>query len=104
LVQREERRSGDSYLSHSDARLHFGLGERTKVDSIEVRWPSGTVQRFSDVPANTFAKIVEGSGESRTLPPQRTRESRAGEAAISRRGRGNLAQRSQSMQSWFWRH
>ena len=41
LVQRAERRSGDSYLSHSDARLHFGLGTRTKIDSIEVRWPNG---------------------------------------------------------------
>ena len=59
-MQRAERRSGDSYLSHSDARLHFGLGTRTKVDSIEVRWPNGTVQRFAEVPANTFIKIVEG--------------------------------------------
>ena len=42
LVQRAERRSGDSYLSHSDARLHFGLGTRTKADSVEVRWPHGS--------------------------------------------------------------
>jgi enediyne biosynthesis protein E4 len=67
LVQRAERRSGDSYLSHSDARLHFGLGTRTKVDSVEVRWPNGTVQRFAEIPANTFVKIVEGSPEVRTL-------------------------------------
>ncbi len=73
LVQRAERRSGDSYLSHSDARLHFGLGTRTKVDSIEVRWPNGIVQRFSEVGADTFVKIVEGSPEIRTLLAQRTR-------------------------------
>ena len=60
LVQRAERRSGDSYLSHSDARLHFGLGKRAKVDSVEVRWPNGTVQRFGEMPANSFVKLVEG--------------------------------------------
>jgi enediyne biosynthesis protein E4 len=63
LVQREERRSGDSYLSHSDPRLHFGLGMQSKVDSIEVRWPNGSVQRFSDVAANTFITIGEGRTE-----------------------------------------
>ena len=61
LVQRAERRIGDSYLSHSDARLHFGLGDRTSVDSIEVQWPDGTVQRFGKAPANRFIKIVQGS-------------------------------------------
>jgi enediyne biosynthesis protein E4 len=67
LVQHAERRSGDSYLSHSDARLHFGLGERTRVDSIEVRWPSGTVQRFGGPATNTFVKIVQGSPELRVV-------------------------------------
>jgi enediyne biosynthesis protein E4 len=67
LVQRAERRSGDSYLSHSDARLHFGLGERTRVDSIEVRWPSGTVQRFGGTAANAFVKIVQGSPDLRVV-------------------------------------
>jgi len=61
LVQRAERRSGDSYLSHSDGRLHFGLGARAKVDSVEVRWPSGTVQRFGEIPANSFITIAEGA-------------------------------------------
>jgi hypothetical protein len=58
-VQRAMRRSGDSYLSHSDSRLHFGLGARSRVDSIEVRWPDGAVQRFSDVRANQFLKLRE---------------------------------------------
>jgi len=67
LVQRGERRSGDSYLSHSDSRLHFGLGMRTTVDSIEVRWPNGGVQRFSEVAANSFITIVEGAPSIQTL-------------------------------------
>jgi enediyne biosynthesis protein E4 len=67
LVQRAERRSGDSYLSHSDARLHFGLGSRTKIDSIEVRWPNGAVQRYGETRANTFIKIVEGSPAPQTI-------------------------------------
>ena len=73
LVQRAERRAGDSYLSRSDPRLHFGLGARTKVDSIEVRWPSGTVQRFDAVPANTFIKIVEGASAPQTIVPAASR-------------------------------
>jgi hypothetical protein len=63
LVQRAERRSGDSYLSHSDPRLHFGLGAQTKVESIEVRWPDGSVQRVGEVPANRFIRIVKGGSE-----------------------------------------
>ena len=61
LVQRAERRSGDSYLSHSDPRLHFGLGTRTRVDAIEVRWPDGSVQKFGETPANAFLKITQGA-------------------------------------------
>jgi hypothetical protein len=73
LAQRAERRAGDSYLSHSDRRLHFGLGTRTNVDAIEVRWPNGTVQRFGAVPANTFVKIVEGAQAPQTLLPASSR-------------------------------
>ena len=73
LVQRAERRAGDSYLSHSDARLHFGLGTLTKVDSIEVRWPNGTVQRFREIPANRFVKIVEGAEAPQAILPAGTR-------------------------------
>ncbi len=62
LVQLAERRSGGSYISQNDKRLHFGLEKRTKVDSIEVRWPNGTVEKFSSIPANTFISIREGEG------------------------------------------
>jgi enediyne biosynthesis protein E4 len=69
LVQRGMRHSGDSYLSHSDARLHFGLGTHTKVDSVEVRWPNGTVQRFGEAAANSFVRIVEGMSEVQVVRP-----------------------------------
>ena len=58
----------DSYLSSSDARLHVGLGTRTQADSVEVRWPNGTVQRFGAMPANTFIKIVEDAPVPQTIP------------------------------------
>ena len=74
LAQRAARRAGDSYLSHSDARLHFGLGTRTIVDSVEVRWPNGAVQRFREIPANTFVKIVQGAPVLRTILPAGSRD------------------------------
>ncbi len=59
LVQIDERRSGGSYLSQNDARLHFGLETRRKVDSVEVRWPDGAIQTLTDVPANRFITITQ---------------------------------------------
>jgi enediyne biosynthesis protein E4 len=63
LTQTDEVRSGDSYLSQSDLRLHFGLEKRTKVDSIHVRWPNGTVDKISNVGANRIVTIKEGQGK-----------------------------------------
>jgi hypothetical protein len=54
--------SGSSYLSQSDLRQHFGLGEAKKADRIEVRWPSGLVERLDSVEANQFVTIREGQG------------------------------------------
>jgi hypothetical protein len=48
-----------SYLSASDRRVHFGLGAETKARSIEVRWPSGIVQRVTDVPADQVLTLTE---------------------------------------------
>jgi hypothetical protein len=64
LVQVAEVRSGDSYLSQSDTRLHFGLEKRTKIDLIEVRWPGGAVERVTGVAANKILTIKEGRGLS----------------------------------------
>jgi len=57
-----ELRSGGSYLSHNDMRLHFGLGDAGQIDSLDVRWPSGAVQMFEHVKADTFWRITEGKG------------------------------------------
>ena len=62
VVQLDEVRSGDSYLSQSDARLHFGLEKRTKIDLIEVRWPGGAVERVTGASANKILTIREGRG------------------------------------------
>ena len=63
MTQVDEVRSGDSYISQSDQRLHFGLEQRTKVDLIEVRWPSGTVDKVTNVGVNRLIVIKEGQGK-----------------------------------------
>lgn len=62
LVQIDEVRSGGSYLSQSDLRLHFGLEKRTKIDLLEVRWPGGAVDRVTNLNANKIVTIKEGKG------------------------------------------
>lgn len=60
-VQTAEVQSGGSYLSHSDLRLHFGMGAATKVERIDIRWPSGTRQTIGGVAVNQVLKIIESS-------------------------------------------
>jgi hypothetical protein len=60
--QTQEVRSGGGYISQSDFRLHFGLGKATKADAIEIRWPSGLVQRLENVTGNRVVKIRESIG------------------------------------------
>jgi hypothetical protein len=55
-------RSGASYISQSDLRLHFGLGPKTKIDLIEVRWPGGAVERVTGAPVNKILTVKEGQG------------------------------------------
>ena len=45
LTQIDEVRSSDSYVSCSDVRLHFGLGNASKIDCVQVRWPDGSAER-----------------------------------------------------------
>jgi hypothetical protein len=63
LTQTDQVRSGDSYISQSDLRLGFGLEKHAKVDSIQVRWPSGTVDKITSVGVNRIITIKEGSGK-----------------------------------------
>ena len=58
-VQTDELRSGGSYLSQNDMRLHFGLGSATRADSITVRWPSGEKTVLKDVAADRVLTIRE---------------------------------------------
>lgn len=62
VTQTEEIRSGGSYLSQNDLRLHFGLGKAAKADVLEIRWPSGKIETLQNLPANKFHSILEGSG------------------------------------------
>ncbi len=59
LTQVDEVRAGDSYISHSDWRLHFGLGAATTVDEIKIRWPNGKLETITKVAANRELKVVE---------------------------------------------
>jgi hypothetical protein len=58
----DEVRSGSSYVSNNDMRVHFGLGTSAKVDSVEVRWPSGLTERFDNVAGDKINEVKEGSG------------------------------------------
>jgi hypothetical protein len=62
LAQIGEVYSGGSYLSQSDLRLAFGVGKRTKIDLIEVHWPSGTIDKIADTAVNKILTIKEGQG------------------------------------------
>jgi hypothetical protein len=61
---RDEVRSGSSYDSNNDMRLHFGLGLAAKIDSLQVRWPSGLMERFDDVRIDQINVVKEGTGKS----------------------------------------
>ena len=70
MTQTDEVRSGGSYSSQSDFRLHFGLGSADKVESLEVRWPSGKVETFKNLAADHFYALLEGEG---VVPAERIR-------------------------------
>ena len=55
-------RGDGSYLSHSDIRAHFGLGQATRVDRVEIRWPSGLVETARGLAADRFYVAREGAG------------------------------------------
>jgi hypothetical protein len=69
--QLNEVRSGGSYISQNDLRLHFGLGSDDKISSVEIFWPSGKTEIIRDLPADFIYTIVEEQGvQQRTpLPP-----------------------------------
>ncbi|MGH9604359.1 MAG: CRTAC1 family protein [Terracidiphilus sp.] len=68
MRQREDVLSGGSYLSSNDQRPHFGLGQATKVDDIEVHWPSGRIEHFNVPGVDRIVTITEGTGKTTTPP------------------------------------
>ena len=72
---------GGSYLSASDPRVHFGLGDASRVDRLEVRWPSGRVEVRADLPANSPIQWAE---EER--PPQAEQKPRSSITGIREGG------------------
>jgi hypothetical protein len=67
MTQFDEVRGGGSYLSQNDLRLHFGLGPAAKIDSVEVRWPTGRTESFKDMAADKIYAITEGRGIKETV-------------------------------------
>jgi hypothetical protein len=68
VTQFDEVRGGGSYLSQNDLRLHFGLGSAPRIDSVEVRWPSGKTESLKDVAGDKIYTIVEGRGIQESSP------------------------------------
>jgi hypothetical protein len=58
----DEVRSGSSFDSNNDMRVHFGLGAAAKINWVEVRWPSGLLEKFENVGVDGIRTIKEGTG------------------------------------------
>jgi hypothetical protein len=54
--------SGGSYLSSHDPREILGVGKVAKIDSVEIKWPSGKVDKIVNPPINQYVKVIEGEG------------------------------------------
>ncbi len=67
-TQTQMLRSGSSYLSSSELILTFGLAQHDKAEAIEIRWPSGQVDRLSNVAAGKTITATEGKGETASRP------------------------------------
>ncbi|HEV2710315.1 MAG TPA: CRTAC1 family protein [Edaphobacter sp.] len=67
FVQIDEVRSGGSYYSQNDLRIHFGLDHAMKADVVEIRWPSGVKDKLTDLAANHLYVIQEGGKILKTI-------------------------------------
>jgi len=67
-TQTQMLRSGSSYLSASELVLTFGLAHNEKADTIEIRWPSGQIDRLSNTPAGQTITVTEGQGITTSHP------------------------------------
>jgi hypothetical protein len=60
----QEVRSGSSYISNNDMRLHFGLGSNSQFERIDVRWPNGVSETFAGGAADRMITVTEGEGKN----------------------------------------
>ncbi len=68
MEQVRETKAGSSYASQNDPRLHFGIGEAKQVDELEIRRPSGKIDKFSKLPANQILVVDEQQGIQKNPP------------------------------------
>ena len=64
------RTAGGSYLASHDPRELLGLGSARRIESVEIRWPSGKVDKLVNLPINSYLKVIEGKGIARSSPTQ----------------------------------
>ena len=69
MSQLDEVRSGGSYMSQNDMRLHFGVGDAEKITRINVRWPGGLDESFGPFDAGQLVVLEEGEGEPAIAAP-----------------------------------
>jgi enediyne biosynthesis protein E4 len=62
FTQMKQRVGGSGYMSASDPRIHFGFGQRKSIESLEITWPSGTVDKLANVPIDQIIAVKEGTG------------------------------------------
>ncbi|MDA2929454.1 CRTAC1 family protein [Acidobacteria bacterium AH-259-O06] len=67
--QMNEVRSGSSFMSQNDLRLHFGLGQTNVVDRLEIQWPGGEIEEIVSVKPNQFLTITQGKGITKRMRP-----------------------------------
>ena len=62
FVEYRQANGGMSYMSAQDPRIAFGLGQRKTVESLEITWPSGVVDKLTNLPINQIITVKEGAG------------------------------------------
>jgi hypothetical protein len=67
LISYREMTAGGAFGSSSAPVVHFGLAKRVKIDSLDIKWPSGQSNRYVEVPVNRFIRIVEGAASVTVL-------------------------------------
>lgn len=76
MKQLDEVRSGGSFMSHNDLRLHFGLGKIALIEKVEVAWPSGRTEIYPNLKANRVITLEEGKGREAGVGKEKLRNTR----------------------------